>query len=61
MCTKEELHNNTIEGFGITRICTNLLPCPDPSLCASSANTAKDAWAQAAATLGPTAEARKAT
>lgn len=49
---------------------THLLLCPDPSICKilpeadtplSSVNAAKDAWAQAAATLGPTAEARKAT
>lgn len=50
---------------------TYLLPCPDPSICdklpeadkpwSSSERTAKDAWAQAAAILGPIAEARKAT
>lgn len=36
-----------------------MLPEADTPL--SSDNAAKDAWAQAAATLGPTAEARNAT
>lgn len=34
---------------------------PEAEAPLSSVNAAKDAWAQAAATLGPTAEARKAT
>lgn len=48
----------------------NKLSDLDPSICitfldevelSSFNNVARDAWAQAAATLGPTAEARKAT
>lgn len=45
---------------------THLLSCPGASICdvlpeLSSDNTANAAWAQEAATLGPTAEAKKAT
>lgn len=57
-------HSDTLDVFYVLmakmrRKYTNLLPCPAPSIC--SDNAAKDAWAQAAATLGPTAEAKKAT
>lgn len=53
-----------------TKKAAHLCPCADPSTCMmlpdsatpfSADNTAKDAWAQAAATLGATADARKET